>query len=125
RSSVTGLSPAPEPRDIDAMLDERRRLAGRRRAIRAAAALRVEQPVRAARAIRVQPLAVVAAHALGHEDLALADCAPLAFVLAELAAAALGPPRDAKCTERRQQPERRADRTEEAAIEIADEDARD
>src|SRR5690606_27511627 len=93
--------------------------------IRIAAPLRVEQPVRAACAIAVEPFTIVAAHALGHENPALPDRAPLARVLAHLTAAALGPPRDAEHGERREQPERRADRAQEAAIEVADEDARD
>src|SRR5262245_4086951 len=58
---------------------------------RAGLALQLEQPVWAALLVVVEDLAVVAAHALGFQDLPLADGAPLAGLLAERALAALGP----------------------------------
>src|SRR5690606_34349315 len=91
----------------------------------AAPALRIEQPMRAARPVAVEILAVIAAHAFGDDDLAVPDRAPLARVLAHLALTALRPPLDAERGQHRQQPERGADRTEEAAIKVADEHACD
>src|SRR5690606_11202415 len=91
--------------------------------LRAAPAFRVEQPMRAAVAVVVELLAVVAAHALGDDDLAVANRAPFTRVLAHLALAAFGPSFDSEGRQRRQQTERRAERTEEAAIEVADEHA--
>src|SRR5262245_41494313 len=76
-----------------------------------------EQPVRAALLVGVEDLAVVAAHALREHDLALADRAPLALFLAELALAALGPALDLEDREQRDEPERGAERAQEPAIE--------
>ena len=52
------------------------------------------EPVRALLLIEVEPLAVVAAHALALDDLRPADRAPLAGLLADLAGVALGPALD-------------------------------
>ena len=55
-----------------------------------------DDPVRALLLIQVEPLAVVAAHALALDDLRPADRAPLARLLADLAGVALGPALDRK-----------------------------
>src|SRR5690606_8963191 len=80
-----------------------RRGALRRRTLRRRPlpALRLQQPVRAARLVGVEPLAVVAAHALRQHDLPLPDRAPLARLLAERALAARGPALDLEHGQRR------------------------
>src|SRR6185503_5518042 len=81
-----------------------------------------DDPVRALLLVHVEPLAVVAPHALALHDPRPADGTPLAGLLTNLAAVALGPPLDPEHRQVRQDPEHRADRAEEAAIEIANED---
>src|SRR5262245_28035107 len=81
---------------------------------RAGLAFQLEQPVRAALLVVVEDLAVVAARALGLQNLPLADRAPLALLLAERALAALGPAFDRQHRRRlRNEAERRAERAEE------------
>src|SRR5690242_18254775 len=93
---------------------------------RAGFPLQLEQPMRAALLVVVEDLAVVAAHALGLQDLPLTDRAPLAGLLAQSALAALGPAFDRlDRRDLRDEAERRAERAEEPAIEIPHEDARD
>src|SRR5688500_9897637 len=81
--------------------------------------------MRAPRLVVVENLAIVAAHALGEDDLALADRAPFASLLAECALTALGPTPHLEHGQRREQAERGAERAKEPAVEIADEHARD
>ena len=66
-----------------------------------------DAPVRALLLVRIQPLAVVAADALGHQDLRPLNRAPLAGLLAQPAGAALGPPLDLEDGEVRDDAERR------------------
>ena len=70
--------------------------------------------------IEVEPLAVVATHAFALDNLRTADRAPFARLLADLARVALGPPFDPKHRQVRDQPQRRADGTAKAAIQIPD-----
>src|SRR5262249_9213899 len=84
-----------------------------------------DDPVGALLLIEVEPLAVVAADALALHDLRSANGAPLAGLLADLAGPAFAPSLDAEHRERRQDAERRADRAEEAAVQVADEHGRD
>src|SRR6266404_1342556 len=70
-----------------------------------------DDPMRAFLLVEIEPLAVVAAHALGDQDLRAADRVPLARLLADLARLALGPALDPKHRQVRQQSERRTDRT--------------
>src|SRR5690349_14219043 len=76
-----------------------------------------DQVMRTLLRIRIQPLAVVAAHALGHDDLGPLDRPPLARLLADAAGLALRPSLDAEDGDLRQDSEERAERTEEAAVE--------
>src|SRR6185503_12187005 len=93
----------------------RRALAGHGRA---GLALQLEQPVWAALLVVVEDLAVVAAHALGLDDLALADRAPFAGLLAQRALAALRPALDLEHGgDARHETERRAERAKKPAIE--------
>src|SRR6266851_5881172 len=74
-------------------------------------ALEQDQPVRALFLVQVEPLAVVAAHAFALDDLRSPDRAPLARLLADPAALALGPALDPKHRRHlRDDPERGADR---------------
>src|SRR5262245_45565230 len=77
-----------------------------------------DQVVRTLVRVLIQPLAVVAAYALGEDDLRAADCAPLAGFLADPAVRALAPALDAEDSQFRQHAEERADRAQEAAIQI-------
>src|SRR5688572_33153856 len=82
--------------------------------------------MRAAAPVVVEDLAIVAADAFRLDDSPLADRSPLAGFLAERALAALRPAFDRQHRGRlRDEPECRAERAEETAIEIAHEDARD
>src|SRR5262245_60026358 len=93
---------------------------------RAGLALQLEQPMRATLLVVVEDLAVVAPHALGLQDLPLADRAPFAGLLAKRALAALGPALDRQHRRRlRNQAECCAERAEEPAIEVPHEDTRD
>ena len=71
--------------------------------------------------VGVEPLAVVAADALGHVDPRPLDGAPLARLLADLARVAFLPPLDAEDRRLRQDPQERAHRAEEPAVEVAHE----
>ena len=84
-----------------------------------------EYPVRALLLVHVEPLAVVTPHAFGHDDLRPLDRAPLAGLLAELAAVAFRPALDAEDRQLREQPQRGAEGTQESAVEISHEDRRD
>src|SRR5262245_63239333 len=79
-------------------------------------------PVRAFLLIQVEPLAVVAPHAFGLDDFRTSNRAPFACLFADLARLAFGPALDAEDGEVRDDAERRADRAEEPAIEVADKD---
>src|SRR3970040_187949 len=80
--------------------------------------------MRASLSVVVEDLAIVAAHAFGHDDLALADRAPLAGFLAQRALTALRPALDLEHGERRDQPERGAERAKTSAVNITHENAR-
>src|SRR5262245_20622942 len=80
--------------------------------------------MRALLLIEVKSLAVVAADALALHDLRPANRAPLAGLLADLARSALAPSLDAEDGERRQDAQRRPDRAEEPAVQVADEHGR-
>src|SRR5207253_10200609 len=79
-----------------------------------------DDPVRALLLVHVEALAVVAAHAFRRDDLRSANRAPLAGLLANLARLTFRPALDAEHGQVRQQTEKRADGTQEAAIEISD-----
>src|ERR1044072_8950549 len=81
-----------------------------------------DQVVRTLLRVLVQPLAVVAADALGEDDVGPAHGAPLARFLADPAVLALAPALDAEHGQLRDDAEERADRAQEPAIQIADED---
>src|SRR5262245_1592613 len=83
-----------------------------------------DDPMRALLLVHVETLAVVAAHAFGHDDLRALDGAPLAGLLAQLAGIALGPALDAEDRDLRQQPQRCPERTEKPTIEIPHEHRR-
>src|SRR5262245_26504199 len=95
------------------------RLRGRKQLVALAAQ---NDPVRAFLLIHVEPLAVVAPHALSLDDFRTSNRAPFARLLADLARLAFGPALDAEDGEVRDDAECRADRAEEAAIEVADKD---
>src|ERR1044072_4364289 len=97
------------------------RVLGKRRAN---PALGLEQPVRAALLVVVEDLAVVAAHAFGEHDLALADRPPLAGLLAKPALAAFRPALDLEHGGQRYEPERSTERAEKPTVEVAHEHSR-
>src|SRR5690242_162147 len=68
-----------------------------------------DDPVRALLLVPIEPLAVVAADALGLDDLRTVDRAPVAGLLAQLARVALGPSLYAEDRHLREQAERRAE----------------
>src|SRR5262245_33062337 len=86
--------------------------------------LQNDDPVRALLLIHVEALAVVAADALALDDLWPLDRAPLTRLLADLAVVALGPALDLKNGQVREDAEKRADRTEEPAVQVANDDRR-
>src|SRR5690606_26928445 len=124
-ASISRAARPSDARDVDAMLRDAVRTHRLALELRVPAACRIEQPVRAARLVRVEILAIVAANALRHDDLAVADRAPFARVLADLALRALGPALDPENRKQRQQPERGADGAQESTVEIANEHTRE
>src|ERR1051326_5847609 len=84
-----------------------------------------DDPVRALLLIEIEPLAVVAPHALAPDDSRSLDRAPLARLLADPARVAFAPSLDAEDRRRlREDAERGADGTQKPAVEIPDEDRR-
>src|SRR4051812_16284436 len=75
--------------------------------------------------VLIEPLTVVAAHALGEHDLRPPNGTPLAGLLADPAGLAFRPALDAEDRQLRQDPQKRAERTQKPAVEIPDEDGCD
>src|SRR5262245_55211844 len=78
--------------------------------------------VRALLRVRVKALAIVAAHALGHDDLRAANGASLTRLLADAARTAFGPALDPEYRQVRHDSEECPQRTEEPAVGVAYED---
>ena len=81
--------------------------------------------MRALLLVEVEPLAVVAAHALARDDLRAANRAPLAGLLADLAGLAFRPALDPEHGQVRDDAEHRADRAQEPAVQVSHEHRRD
>ena len=77
--------------------------------------------MRALLLVHVEALAVVTPHAFARDDLRPPNRAPLARLLADLAALALGPALDAEDRQVREDAQRRADGAEKAAVQVAHE----
>src|SRR5439155_26770033 len=84
-----------------------------------------DDPVRALLLVQIEPLAVIAAHALRLDNPGALNGAPLAGLLADLARLAFRPALDPKHRQVRQQAEERADRAQKPAVQISHEDRRD
>src|SRR5437870_6066591 len=83
------------------------------------------QPVRALLLVHVEALAIVASDALTRDDFGSANRTPLAGFLADLTRIAFRPTLDPKNSQVREQSKKRANRTEEPAIQIPDENRRE